>query len=267
MSNQDKAIELVQLTDPHLYADQSVGLYGVNSFQSFEAVVNKALEQTMDVAVISGDLVHDESEQGYQHLRQVLERLNVPTHLIPGNHDDAGFMQSEFGQGVISCDKQIRMGQWQLLLLNSQLPGQVGGHLDDKELRWLERALTKSDAPYSMIFLHHNPVPVGCKWLDPLGLGNPEKLFEVIAAHPQVKAVVWGHVHQEFDEERAGVRLLSTPSTCIQFKPGVEEFELDYLPPGYRWFRLHPDGQLETGVRRLARVPEGLDPGAAGYGI
>ncbi len=267
MTDQDKPIELVQLTDPHLYADKTAGLYGVNCFQTFEAVVSEALNYPMDLAAVTGDLVHDETEQGYKHLRQVLQRLKVPTHLIPGNHDDAGFIRSEFGQGMINCDKQVVRGGWQVLLLNSQLPGQVGGHLDDKELRWLERRLTKSDSPYSIIFLHHHPVPVGCKWLDPLGLDNPEKLFEVIASHPQVKAVVWGHVHQEFDEVRAGVRLLSTPSTCIQFTPGVEGFELDYLPPGYRWFRLHPDGAFETGVRRLGGVPEGLDPSAEGYGV
>jgi len=267
VTNQDNPIELIQLTDPHLYADKSAGLYGVNSLQSFENVVAEALKYPMGLVMVTGDLVHDETEQGYQHLRQALLPLNVPTHLIPGNHDDAGLMQAEFRQGLITCDKQVVVGDWRVILLNSQLPGQVGGHLDDKELRWLECTLTKSDSPYTIVFLHHNPVPVGCKWLDPLGLDNPEKLFEVIAAHPQVKALVWGHVHQEFDEERAGVRLLSTPSTCIQFKPGVDDFELDFLAPGYRWFRLNADGSFETGVRRLDKVPDGLDPGAEGYGI
>ena len=267
MTHPDQPIELIQLTDPHLYADREAGLYGVNSAASLAAVVAEACSHPRDLAVISGDLVHDESEAGYRHLGELLAPLEVPTYLIPGNHDDAALMQTAFRQGQISCDKQVELGNWQVLLLNSQLPGQVGGHLDDRELDWLERSLRKADADASLIFLHHNPVPVGCKWLDPLGLDNPDKLFEVIAAHPQVKAVVWGHVHQEFDEARAGVRLLSTPSTCIQFKPGADEFELDYLPPGYRWFRLHPDGRLETGVRRLARVPEGLDPGAVGYGI
>lgn len=267
MTNQDNAIELVQLTDPHLYADRAAGLYGVNSFDTFSAVVDEALKHPVDAAVVTGDLVHDESAQGYLQLRRVLQRLAVPTRLIPGNHDDAAFMQLEFARGEINCEKELLLGHWQILLLNSQLPGQVGGLLDEAELHWLERTLSHANAPYGIIFLHHNPVPVGCKWLDPLGLKNPDKLFEVIAAYPQVKALVWGHVHQEFDELRAGVRLLSTPSTCIQFRPGADDFELDPLAPGYRWFRLHGDGRLETGVRRLAQVPEGLDPAAAGYGV
>ena len=267
MTNQGKVYELVQLTDPHLYADTSECLYGVNSYQSFAAVVAAAAKQNIDLALVTGDLVHDESEAGYANLRQPLQSLNVPTHLIPGNHDDFIFMQSEFKQGLISCEKEIELGNWQVLMLNSQVPGRVQGHLDGTELGWLEQCLEQAGDRHSIIFLHHNPVAVNCKWLDPLGLDNAEKLFELIAAYPQVKALVWGHVHQEFSELRAGVQLLSTPSTCIQFKPGVDDFELDYLPAGYRWFRLHEDGSLETGVKRLDNMPDGLDPDAKGYGV
>jgi Icc protein len=265
VNKQEKVIELVQLSDPHLFADKSAGLYEVNSFDSFAKVVAEAGKQRIDLAVVTGDLVHDESETGYGHLRECLETLNVPVHLIPGNHDDLAYIQAEFSQGPISCAKQILTGGWQILLLNTQLPGKVGGHLDEGELHWLEQCLSANSAAHTLIFLHHNPVPSGCKWLDPIGLDNPDRFFELIAAFPQIKAVSWGHIHQVFEEQRAGVRLLSAPSTCIQFKPDVVDFELDFLPPGYRWFRLFEDGNIETGVRRLAAVPEGFDPTAEGY--
>ncbi|HHJ80500.1 MAG TPA: phosphodiesterase, partial [Candidatus Tenderia electrophaga] len=138
MTNQGKVIELVQLTDPHLYADTSEGLYGVNSYQSFQAVVAEAVKQPIDLALLTGDLVHDESEQGYKNLRRSLQGLAAPVHVIPGNHDDFAFMQTEFSQGQISCEKQIELGNWQVLMLNSQVPGQVQGHLDEQELAWLE---------------------------------------------------------------------------------------------------------------------------------
>ena len=34
-----------------------------------------------------------------------------------------------------------------------------------------------------------------------------------------VKAVLSGHVHQAFDVVEQGVRYLTSPSTCVQFKP------------------------------------------------
>jgi len=69
--------------------------------------------------------------------------------------------------------------------------------------------------------------------------------------------VVWGHIHAEFSARRGDVRLLATPATCVQFKPGTAAPQVDELPPGYRWFELHPDGRLETGVERVepARMP------------
>ena len=118
MANQQKPIELAQLTDPHLYADKSLGLYGVNSYQCLEAVVAEAVKHPIELAVITGDMVHDETEQGYRNLRACLQPLNVPTYLIPGNHDDMPFIQAEFKQGSFNCDKRIVAGNWQILLLN-----------------------------------------------------------------------------------------------------------------------------------------------------
>jgi Icc protein len=264
---EDKAIRVVQISDPHLYADPTQTLYGLNTYDCFCSVVAEVAQRKPELALLTGDLVHDESEQGYRLLRQGLAPMEVPTHLIPGNHDNLAFMQAEFATGPISCSKLIRLENWQILMLNSQVPGQVHGHLDALELRWLEQCLSNSEVEHSLVVLHHHPVPVGTKWLDPLGLDNADPLFELIAASPQVKGLVWGHVHQEFDEERAGVRLLSTPSTCIQFKPNTIDFELDFIAPGYRWFELYADGRFETSVHRLPRMPEGLDPDAAGYGV
>jgi Icc protein len=71
--------------------------------------------------------------------------------------------------------------------------------------------------------------------------------------HPQIRAVIWGHVHQEFADRRGAVELLATPSTCVQFRPGIAKPEVDDRTPGYRWFDLGPDGTLETGVERVPR--------------
>jgi Icc protein len=44
------------------------------------------------------------------------------------------------------------------------------------------------------------------------------------------------------------LRLLSTPSTCAQFRPGSDSFAIDERPPGYRWLDLRADGRLDTEV-------------------
>ncbi|MDO8698550.1 MAG: phosphodiesterase, partial [Pseudomonas sp.] len=112
---------------------------------------------------------------------------------------------------------------------------------------------------------HHHPVSIGCRWMEPIGLRNADELFAVLDAYPQVRGVLWGHIHQEFDQLRNGVRLLASPSTCVQFAPGSEEFQVDQEAPGYRWLRLHADGQLETGVSRVTGIPFEVDYSVKGY--
>jgi 3',5'-cyclic-AMP phosphodiesterase len=101
--------------------------------------------------------------------------------------------------------------------------------------------------------------------MDSIGLRNPEALFAVLDRFPQVRAVLWGHVHQEYDQLRNGVRLLASPSTCIQFAPDSVEFKVDSTAPGYRWLRLHADGRLETGVSRVEGLAFEVDYSGQGY--
>ena len=44
---------------------------------------------------------------------------------------------------------------------------------------------------------------------------------------------------------------MATPATCIQFKPDSNHFALDTLQPGWREIELHPDGRIETRVKRI----------------
>ena len=72
-------------------------------------------------------------------------------------------------------------------------------------------------------------------------------------------------MHQEIDTERNGVRLLASPSTCVQFAPGCENFKADAKPPGYRWLDLAPGGEVTTGVSRVADVEFVVDLESGGY--
>ncbi|MFP9011281.1 phosphodiesterase, partial [Pseudomonas aeruginosa] len=102
-------------------------------------------------------------------------------------------------------------------------------------------------------------------WMDPICLRNPQALFDLLAPYPQVRCLLWGHIHQEFDRQRGPLRLLASPSTCVQFAPGSSDFTLDRLAPGYRWLRLHDDGRLETGISRVDDVVFEVDYDTAGY--
>ncbi len=156
---------------------------------------------------------------------------------------------------------------WQILMLDSQVPGEVGGELGPTELEALERALATAAAEglYTLVCLHHQPVKVGCAWLDEQMVADADAFFAVLARFSRVSGVLWGHVHQEIDHDHGGIRLLASPSTCVQFAPGSEHFRADDRPPGYRWLELYPDGRIETGVSRVTDVAFTVDLESGGY--
>ncbi len=260
------SLRIVQVTDPHLYAEPSGCLLGLNTLESFDRILNTARALApLDAVLVTGDLVHDSSPAGYNHLHKRLASLQVPAYCIPGNHDQPAVLRSVVHRGKVQVVPSAQHKDWSLVFLDSTLPDSDGGHLSDRELDGLAHSLEAHPDKHTLVCLHHHPVPVGSAWLDTMALDNPERFFDIIDRHPQVRGILWGHIHQEFETERKGVRLIASPSTCIQFAPGQDKFGVDPLPPGFRWLALLPDGQIRTGVERLAALPMEIDLRSAGY--
>lgn len=260
-------LRLLQLTDTHLYADPDGRLLGQQTRRTLDLVLEHALATfwPVDRVLLTGDLVHDETPAGYRWLAERLARLNTPCNSVPGNHDAPGIMTEALGSGGVSVARSVLCGGWNLVFLDSTVAGSEGGHLADAELTDLDAALADNPDAHALICLHHQPVPVGSAWIDTMALDNPEAFFAIVDRHPQVRGILWGHVHQEYNGWRGRVRMLGTPSTCVQFLPGSEAFALDCRTPGFRWLELSPSGRIRTGVERISAYPDPLQEGTDGY--
>jgi Icc protein len=243
-------LRVLHLTDLHLGAGADWTLLGQVTRKTLARVLSRARARHWppDALLLTGDLVHDESIEGYRYLREVIDDLGVPCYCIPGNHDRAELLAAEVDPRADLGCRIERLGGWDLLLLDSTVEGSDGGALAAETLTTLAEALAADRQRPAMICVHHQPVPVGSRWLDTMTISNGEALIEIVDAHSRVRAVLWGHVHQTFDRTQGGTRLLATPSTCAQFEPGRVDFGLDDNPPGYRWLELASDGSLRTGV-------------------
>lgn len=264
--NPDASALLVQLSDSHLFAKADGTLLGMNTRESLQRVIElvRAQQPQIDVLLATGDLSQDGTLESYQQFRDMTAPIGVPTRWIPGNHDEPQIMADAAVHSDL-LEPVVDIGNWRITLLDSAVPGSVPGYLQDQQLQVLARALSEAPTRHHLVCFHHHPVSIGCAWMEPIGLRNPEALFAVLDRFPQVRAVLWGHVHQEIDRERNGVRLLASPSTCIQFAPGSEDFKVSEQAPGYRWLRLHADGRLETGVERVQDFEFTVDYGSNGY--
>lgn len=243
---------VAQVSDIHLFADASQRLLGLPTLESFQAIVAQlqALEPQPDLLLLTGDLSQDGRADAYELLQDLLSPLGIPTYWLPGNHDKAEVMAEVLVRSPFSPQKSFQAGGWHFLLLNSGVPGCVHGYLTAASLNWLERELARIGDSPTIVALHHPPFLLGSEWLDTSTLQNSEALFAVLDRYPQVKLVLFGHVHQEYACQRRQVRYLGSPSTCIQFEPGSTQFALDQQAPGFRLLRLYPDGTYFTQVER-----------------
>ncbi len=262
------ALRILQITDSHLYADPGGRLGGLNTLDTLDAVLKLAITglPSWDLILATGDLVHDASEQGYQRVRERFEQFDLPVFCLPGNHDLPAVMGKCLNSGKpVSVAKTIVRNNWLIMMLDSTILGQEGGHLDAAELECLDTALKEHPDHHALVCLHHHPVVINSAWMDRMALDNPQDFFEVIDRYPSVSGVLWGHIHQVFEAERMGVRLMGSPSTCIQFTPGQDKFGIDQTAPGLRWLELIPDGTIRSGVQRLPATPGELDLRSTGY--
>lgn len=248
-------VRLTHLTDPHLYGGEGELLRGIATLPSLQATLTHAQRREdwpPDAVLVTGDLVQDDPT-GYGHFRDLFGSLPVPVLCLPGNHDEPEAMRRELDCAPFVVGGHVDLGLWRIVLLDSTVPGSAAGRLSAQTLAALQSALGGAPQRHTLVCLHHHPVPMASRWLDHVGLQNADEFLDVIDRHPNVRGIVWGHVHQSYDGLRKGVRLLATPSTCAQFLPHSEQFALDRLPPAYRTLELHADGSIVTDVVWLER--------------
>ncbi len=248
---------LLHFTDTHLYADTGHTLKGISTHASCTAVLELARQNMpyADAIILGGDMSQDNSSASYAHLSKLLTPWQQsPFMLSPGNHAQLDIIENVLIPSLESISdfrEQLHPGRWQVISLNSHAPGQVAGRLADAELERLDTLLGDARSRHALLAVHHPPVSTGSRWMDEIGLANAKDFWAVVDRHPHMRAVLCGHVHQELDVMHGQVRVLTTPSTCIQFKPHCDDFRLDGQSPGYRWLELLDDGGIDTGVERV----------------
>jgi Icc protein len=260
-------VRVVQVTDSHIFADPKGCLLGLNTRESFEAVCERVTKEEWkaDFLLATGDLAQDASPEAYQYLADYFARFDFPTYWLAGNHDNTQTMQETFKNSKVSSSKQIITEHWQIILLDSSVPEMVHGSLSKIELSFLESCLKEHPDKHSLVVLHHHPVDVNCSWLKNIGLKNKKALQNLISKFDNVKGVLWGHIHQEYEQLHNGIPYIATPSSCVQFTPGSEGFSADTKGPGYRYLSLFSDGRIESVVHRIDNVEFTVDYSIKGY--
>ena len=255
-------VRVAQITDIHLKAERDSQLYGVDTALSFIRVIDEIekLSRKPDIIIATGDLAEDGARETYTRFRDLLVKLDIPTYVLPGNHDDVAAMRSVFDDGKIFFSSSAQVKKWGFLFVNSQVQGCSHGYVSSAEISKLEKNMVSLGKCPMLVSLHHTPSNMcpssGCR------LTNSEEFTALLNGYENVKGVIAGHTHNDREFSVGNHLQFTTPSTfayATHAQPGEsvnhEDFwsshRFDGSRQGFRILDLYPEGTIRSEVRWL----------------
>lgn len=219
----------------------------------------RRLTRPADVVLVTGDLADHGLPEEYAEVDAALS-FDQPVLVVPGNHDVSAPLRAGLGRliGVPDGDghpvHQVRdLGIARFVLVDSSVPGEDHGLLDETTLSWLRGVLAEPwDGPV-FVCMHHPVVEVANPVLDGWRMLSAEG-FAAALDGTRVTAILTGHVHAALASGFGGVPLLGAPGVRstgpLPFEP-VEGLVDLTAPPGLAFHVYLDDGTLRTHYRYL----------------
>jgi 3',5'-cyclic AMP phosphodiesterase CpdA len=185
-----------------------------------------ALPARPDAVVLTGDLADGGRPAEYARLHALLSPLPMAVYPLPGNHDDRDALRAAFKDHPAVAatghapqapvQYAVDVAGIRLVCCDTTIPGEPHGRMDAERLDWLDGTLAAAPDTPTVVATHHPPFPIGIRFIDDMGMADPEALADVIARHRQVIRMISGHVHRGSVGSLAGTVSTTCPSTYRQ---------------------------------------------------
>jgi len=213
---------LLHISDTHFVGDDD-RLYDIidsdrNLAQLFEGLEGSSIAP--EAIILTGDLADTGRPDAYVRLRAAVEaaaeRLGSEVIWVMGNHDD----RREFRRGLLdgdptleSVDRVHDVNGLRIVALDSTVPGQHYGELDDAQLAWLADVLAEPAPHGTLLALHHPPLPSPLGLIGLVELRDQQRLADVVRG-TDVRGILGGHLHYSTTSTFAGVPVSVASATC-----------------------------------------------------
>ncbi|MER7708732.1 metallophosphoesterase [Kitasatospora sp. NPDC097605] len=208
-------LTIAHLSDIHL-GQVHLGDGGERARRRSERVMAylDALPGPLDAVLVTGDLADHGLAEEYRQVAKVLSSRH-PVLTCPGNHDRRSpYREVLLGEapGEEPVNRLHRLPGADVLMLDSSIPKQDDGLLDDGTLDWLDAELAsgRTQLP-ALVAFHHPPVELHLPYVDPIRQFGAVRLARVLRRHPRVAALFCGHAHTPAATTFAGLPLLVAP--------------------------------------------------------
>ncbi len=221
-------IQFLQISDTHIVKTGSLVSGRLDTASPLKRVALRIAELQFEVGqldgiVVTGDISDDGTADSYALFKSILQPLNVPIFCIPGNHDARKPFRNAFeGKGYLpekgKLNWQHKLGDLQLIGLDTLIEGQSGGELDKETLRFLKACLSDLKQTPAVILMHHQPFKSGITFMDSIGLQKgTSKLSAILGKYQGELLILCGHIHRNILTSLAGHSVISAPSVCSSF--------------------------------------------------
>ncbi|WP_326694275.1 metallophosphoesterase [Streptomyces sp. NBC_01766] len=244
---------LAQISDLHL---DGTGPTAERSARVVEYL--RSLTTQPDAVLVTGDIADHGAPDEYAEAAALLATLTPPVFTCPGNHDERTayrkvLLDEEDAPGAVN--RLHHAAGYAFLMLDSTIPGEDAGLLDDETLDWLTRTLDGLGGTPAVPVLHHPPTPLHHPYIDTIRLRNAGRLADVLAGRSNIPAVLTGHAHTPAATTFAGRPLLVAPGVTSTLRLPWEKGETltsRTPPPGVAFHVLDEDGGITTHFRAVA---------------
>jgi len=203
------SLQIVQISDTHISIEAPQRMIDL---ENCVQAINK-LTEPPDLIIHTGDIAHNGQAQEYHSARQLLDKLDAPYFVMPGNRDLREPLLNEFLDHRYKLPEQgwvqysIEDYSVRLIMVDTVSEHSNKGELCETRLQHLEQMLFADASKPVALFLHHPPY-------EATGIPDPyqyenwndvEKLTTLLAEHRNICALYCGHVHRFIEGSIAGI--------------------------------------------------------------
>ena len=242
-------MKFIHLTDTHVIGEGL--LYGQDPAARLQAAVASinAEHGDADFVVLTGDMSHWGEAAAYARFSREIKELDMPLHLMVGNHDDTAAFGAAFPQtprdenGFVQSGFDTPFGRF--LLLDTKDPKTHAGAYCSARQAWLDRELDQTSGPV-VLFMHHPPFKTGIVSMDRIMLQDAEAFYDVIAPHKaRIRHLFFGHVHRAIFGNWRGISYSCmrglNHQVALELNGAANRIAANFEPPAYGVVMLSDD--------------------------
>ncbi len=205
-----------------------------------------------DLVIHTGDATQHGQREEYTHLKEILSDVTAPVYLTPGNRDERTAFRAAFAHLPETGEflhYAVEDYPLRLVAFDTTGPHPRKGFACAERTEWLDRTLAAAPDHPTIVFMHHPPLEIPTLYEN--GYADPAEavaLERVIARHPHIVRVLFGHVHFSSYFDWAGSLASTMGSVAVDVRKGVDDSRFS-AEPMYQIHTLGDDGTLSTQTR------------------